>query len=75
LNTVEAKVTSPSISARVQQTNDSSRDTVNRRDIAPFVTIAHCTGPGQVFQLGQAAVLAGDDVIGLVRLPSIFFVK
>jgi len=72
---VKAEMTCPAVLARMKQTNDSVGHRINRGDVAALVPIAKCARPRQVLSDGLATVLAGDDVVGLVRLPAVFFMK
>jgi hypothetical protein len=59
----------------MKQADDPSRLAINRRQVAALVTIANRAGPAKILRLGQATMLAGNDVVRLMWFPGIVLVQ
>src|SRR5262249_49169493 len=55
--------------------NDSPRRVVDGGHVRPFVTVTREASPGEIGLVRAAAMLGGNDVVGLVREPRILFVQ
>lgn len=64
---VPVEMICPPLPARVEQQFDSLGLRVNARQVWPFEAITERTGQREIFQLGWAAVLLGDDMIQMKR--------
>jgi hypothetical protein len=71
----KAKLTVPTVFARMKQPNDVIGHRIDGGHIAAFVTIANGTGPCQIFGDGFAAMFTGNDVIRLMRFPGVVLMK
>lgn len=65
---IQNKVFAPQIASRVKKRYDVTRVRIDCGEIGPFVSIAPMASPRQVFQSGQASVLASHDMFEVKRL-------
>jgi len=64
----------PNLGARIKKRGQLTRRRIEGGNIGTFAPIAVHTSQCQVFGGGFAAVLLGNDVVGLVRKQRIVFV-
>src|SRR5262249_5131515 len=62
---VPFKVTTPALTARIEQHHDATGDHVAAAQIARFAGVAFKTRPSQVVGIVDAVVLLGDDVFDM----------
>ena len=67
---VKAEMRGPEVFDRMKKTNQPARWKKDRAEVAAFGEVAREAGESQVCRRGAPAVLAGDDVVHLMREES-----
>jgi hypothetical protein len=71
---MESKVSGPQVRSRIEQSDNPTRFTINRGDVASFESIAREARPSEILQIGRTAVFASQNVINLMSKAGVVFV-